>query len=304
MTTWTGARKFCVRKVLEKVQIMNKQPLVILFYITITLLFFVEISPVNGDPGTAAATQPEDFDIPPFAKEMLEKEGLTVEDLKTDRELRSKWLKKFQTMQARKEDKPSAKRSYAASVGAGFLNPVPAKDFYKVLVDNNLFRPLGYRKRKPGSPFELIATVVDRETDKSKALIRSNSDQKIYYVGVGEEFASAKVEMIESLKVKLLHDGKSKEFRASKEGFLSGGGDDRDKPDSAKGEKPPPKSERRDFNREDMRRKLRDVSPEERRKLIREMMRKRRKGASKGGSGGGSGGESAPRSADRKEKGK
>lgn len=270
---------------------MNKR--LLLLFIT-TGLFCVGISLVNGGVDAAEATQPGDFDIPPFAREMLEKEGITIDDLKNNPELHKEWLKKFQKMQGKKEEKRSGEHSHAAHPGMD-LNPTPREGFYKIIVENSLFRPLGYTKPKPGPPFQLIATFVDRETDKSKALIRSNRDRKDYYVGVGEEFASAKVEKIESLKVTLLHEGESKEFHASKEGFLGGRGGDRGghgdrgkgvhrgKPSPTEGRKSSPKFDRKGFNPEDMRRKLRDLPPNERRKVMRKMIEGRGKRRSEGG---------------------
>ena len=241
----------------------------LLFYITIAL-FSIRILPVSGD-----------MDIPPLAMEVLEKKGITIADLQNNPELRKKWLRNFRDMGGKKEnDKTSGKHSRPEGVGVD-LNPAP--QFYKVVIDNNLFRPLGYRRAKPGPPFELIATVVDRNWGGSKALIRSNADRQVYYVGVGEEFAGAKVEMIEPLKVKVFHHGKSQEFRASTGEFLGGRGDDRKPSSRMRNGESAPKSGRRDsnsggrdFNFEGMERKLRDLPPEARKKLMRQMMRKLR----------------------------
>lgn len=235
----------------------------VLLYITIAL-FSIRILPVSGD-----------MDIPPFAKEILEKKGITIADLQRDPELRKKWLRKFRDMGGKKENGKT-------SEGVGIdLNPAP--QFYKVITENNLFRPLGYREAKPGPPFELIATVVNHESAGSKALIRSNADRQVYYVGVGEEFAGAKVEFIEPLKVTVFHHGKSQEFRASTGEFLGGGRDEWKPPHQMRNSESAPKPERNDLNFgrkepnfEGMERKLRDLPPEARRKFMREMMRKRR----------------------------
>ena len=264
-------QKFCFRKADGKEEAVNKQQQGLLFRIALALLF-VGISPANGDSDAFVGKQFKDFDLLPFAKKMLEKEGITVADLKNDPELRRKWLKKFQDRQRKKEEDANS-------------SSAPQKDFYTVIIDNNLFRPLGYRK-EPGPPFELIATVVDHATSKSRALIRSNADGKIYYVGVGENFASAKVEKIESLKVTLLYHGESKEFRASEQNFLSGGGSNKEKQPSEEGEKPAPKPERKKF-RDDSNRgmieKMREkLSAEEREKIRYKMMEERRRRASEG----------------------
>ena len=59
-------------------------------------------------------------------------------DLKNDRELHSERLPQRQEMRDKKEieGKPSA------------------ANFYRVIVTNNLFRPLGYRKPKQGPSFQ------------------------------------------------------------------------------------------------------------------------------------------------------
>ena len=215
------------------------------------------------------------MEIPPFAQELLEKKGITIADLQHDPELRKKWLRKFREMGGKK-----VKDKTADGVGVD-LNPAP--QFYKVITENNLFRPLGYRKAKPGPPFELIATVVNHGVAGSKALIRSNADRQVYYVGVGEEFAGAKIEMIEPLKVTVFHRGKSQNFHASTGEFLGGGGGEGTRQHWMKNRESAPKSERNDPNPdhrepgfEGMERKLRDLPPEARRQFMREMMRKRR----------------------------
>ena len=235
----------------------------LLFYIAIAF-FTIRILPVSGE-----------MDIPPFAKEILEKEGISISDLHKDPELRKKWLRKFRDMGGKEQNDKAPK-----DVGVD-LNPDP--QFYKVITENNLFRPLGYRKEKPGPPFELIATVVNHESSESKALIRSNADQQVYYVGVGEEFAGAKIELIEPLKVMVFHRGESQEFRASTGGFLGGGGHERKHQPRTRNRDSAAKSEGRESNFgrgdrefEGMERKLRHLPPEERRKFMREMMRKRR----------------------------
>lgn len=239
---------------------MNKH---LLLFITIAL-FAIRILPVSGD-----------MEIPPFAKEILEKKGISITDLQKAPELRKKWLRKFRDMGGKKESDKTSE-----DVGVD-LNPDP--QFYKVITENNLFRPLGYRKEKPGPPFELIATVVNHGPTGSKALIRSNADRQVHYVSVGEEFAGAKVESIEPLKVKVFHHGTSQEFRASTGGFLGGGGHGRKPQERMRNRESTEKSEgmdtnfgRRDRNFEGMERKLRDLPPEARRKFMREMMRKRR----------------------------
>ena len=174
-------------------------------------------SRAESDSVPPIATRTGNFDLPPFAKEMLNKAGLTTEDLKNDPELRRKWLERFQGLRGVPAGSKRKK-------GARTRQRPSQTNFYKVIVDNNLFRPLGYRPPKRGPAFQLIATLIDRETDESKALIQNNTNRQIHYVRVGEEFAGAKVEKIESFKVTLFHNGKSQELNIPRGGLIGKGG--------------------------------------------------------------------------------
>lgn len=94
--------------------------------------------------------------------------------------------------------------------------PIPRttvpSDFYQVIVTNNLFRPLGWRKPKSNPAFELIATVI-KPNGKHKALIRNTKNRKLYYVTVGELAGEAIVEKIEAHRVTLNRNGESRVYR-------------------------------------------------------------------------------------------
>jgi len=129
-------------------------------------------------------------------KKMLEKEGVTITDLKDDEGLRSEWLPQLREMRDKREmgGKPSA------------------TSFYGVIITNNLFRPLGYRKPRQGPLFQLVATVIDSENGESRALVQNNRNRRIHYVTAGEAFADAKVKRIEPKSITLLLDEGLEEF--------------------------------------------------------------------------------------------
>lgn len=149
---------------------------------------------------TQEPTRNEDygaFKLPPKVVELLRKEGVTFADLKNDSNLRRKWLQRLRVLGGVEPAKP-------AGIG---------DDFYQVIITNNLFRPLGYRKPRPPPPYRLIATVTNHEHGTNKALLRRNKDGRMYYVEIGEMFDGAKVERIGPKSVTLLIDGQSKVFR-------------------------------------------------------------------------------------------
>ncbi len=136
-----------------------------------------------------------EFNLPPKVMELLRKEGVTISDLKNDSNLRRKWLNRLRVLGGAKPAKPAG------------------DDFYQVIITNNLFRPLGYRKPSPPPPYQLIATVINHGQATNKALLRRRKDGRMYYVGIGEVFSGAKVERIEPKSVTLLIGGQSMKFR-------------------------------------------------------------------------------------------
>ena len=159
------------------------------------LLVIIGVYPI-GSQNAQIQDSNRELSVPSRVEEAPEKDKMTIANLKNDKELHSERLPQLREMQDKKEmeGKPSA------------------ASFYGVIVTNNLFRPLGYTKPRQGPSFQLIATVVDSENGKSKALVQNSKDRRIHYVTVGETFAGAKVKRIEPKRITLLLDGGSKEF--------------------------------------------------------------------------------------------
>ena len=67
-------------------------------------------------------------------------------------------------------------------------------EYYRPIVANNLFRPLGWKQPDTSPKYELIATVIS-ETYK-KAYIRDTRNGRDYYVGIGDNVGSSVVEDI------------------------------------------------------------------------------------------------------------
>lgn len=173
----------------------------VLGVVSIIPVLGISVSLIDADNGETQ--QPAwneeygEFKLPPKVAELLRKEGVTVADLKNDSNLRRKWLQRLRVLGGVESKKP---------VGIG-------DDFYQVIITNNLFRPLGYRKPSPPPPYQLIATVINHGQATNKALFRRRKDGRMYYVGLGEVFGGAKVERIEPKSVTLLIGGQSMKFR-------------------------------------------------------------------------------------------
>ena len=75
---------------------------------------------------------------------------------------------------------------------------------YQVIVDKNLFRPLGWGGEKPNNPFRLVGTVIDSSSQKGKAIITRGENPEIFFVSEGDIIGNGyKVEEISANKVKL-----------------------------------------------------------------------------------------------------
>ena len=86
--------------------------------------------------------------------------------------------------------------------------PHNPESFYQFVIDNNLFRPLGWRTPKKQPNYTLIGTAVSENIAASKAFILERSLDHMHIVKVGDVFGEALVKVIESKRVILNEAGK------------------------------------------------------------------------------------------------
>ena len=101
------------------------------------------------------------------------------------------------------------------------------EEYYKVIVDNNLFRPLGWRPPNNKPRYTLIGTWISSNSMIAKALILEQRSNQTYYVSIGEKVGEATVESIKSDQVSLDLSGDIKMVKSESMQFLSGGGKNR-----------------------------------------------------------------------------
>ena len=150
-------------------------------------------------------------------------------------------------------------------------------DFYRVIVENNLFRPLGWQRPNREPQYALIATLIGSERGFAKAFIMERRSNQHYYVSVGEKVGNAVIKRIKSNEVVLYEVGKRMTIRAESSQFLSGSG--------GKGGEPPPSNrenrpDRNSDNRGDkqpnlngMKNRFQNASPEEIQRMKEEFRR-------------------------------
>ena len=171
------------------------------------------------------------------------------------------------------------------------------QDYYHVIIENNLFRSLGWKKRKRGPSYELIGTWIESDGKIAKALVVEKRSNQIHYVSAGDKFGDATVEKIEPNQVSLKTSEKVLTLKGASVGFLTGTSrsDDKSRGEDSSGtsrgrssdEEREGKRENRDNAGQEwtqMREKFRSTSPEERREMIEEF--RRRSGAGQRGRSG------------------
>ncbi|RKU09500.1 hypothetical protein C6503_21320 [Candidatus Poribacteria bacterium] len=87
--------------------------------------------------------------------------------------------------------------------------------FKRTIIDNNLFRPLGWTPPRRVEPYRLIGTILPRDVNTPpKAIIQSTAGQKTYIVSIGEKIdALTEVVSIESKQAVLSINGEQRVLR-------------------------------------------------------------------------------------------
>lgn len=76
------------------------------------------------------------------------------------------------------------------AVRSSALSAVPATptSFYRIIINNNLFRPLGWRPPRPREPYRLLGTILPKNADASpNAIIQTTAGNKTYIVSTGDK---------------------------------------------------------------------------------------------------------------------
>lgn len=167
-------------------------------------------------------------------------------------------------------------------------------DYYRVIIENNLFRPLGWQRPNRNPDYALIATWIGTRGTVAKALVTEQRSNQLYYVARGEKVGDAVIEKIEANQVSLKVSDDIVTLKTEGIQFLSGssrsddkrgeGGESAEGEERSRDERRGESAERRGGNRERdaLREWLRTASPEERRRKL-EGIRRQRGGGRRGG---------------------
>ena len=103
-------------------------------------------------------------------------------------------------------------------------------DFYKVIINNNIFRPLGWRPPNREPQYTLIGAAINPNGTKMEAFISEERSNEFYIVGVGDKVGEAVVKEIQQKKVTLDKNGETITLRKGNMQFLKSGGSRRSSP--------------------------------------------------------------------------
>ena len=90
-----------------------------------------------------------------------------------------------------------------------------AESFKRTIVENNLFRPLGWSPPRPVEPYRLIGTILPRSgTTPPRAILQTTAGEQTYIVSLGDKIdALTEVVSIESKSVVLERGGQQRTLR-------------------------------------------------------------------------------------------
>lgn len=118
------------------------------------------------------------------------------------------------TRTAKPETHPTVRRPQR-NEGMETLKPFQDSDFYRTIIDNNIFRPLGWTPPRPTEPYRLMGTILPcSENTPPTAIIQSTAGNTTYIVTTGEPLdASTEVVSIEAKQVVLSTNGQRRTLK-------------------------------------------------------------------------------------------
>lgn len=108
------------------------------------------------------------------------------------------------------------------SPSQGTLKFFQKSDFYRTIIDNNLFRPLGWTPPRPREPYRLIGTLIPTDANTPKqAILQRTPAGRTYTVTIGETLDNdTKVVDISSKQVTLSTAGVQRSLKLNRSSWL------------------------------------------------------------------------------------
>ena len=106
------------------------------------------------------------------------------------------------------------------------VKPHDHTDYYQIIVDNNLFRSLGWKPPNEESEYTLIGISFDPIGDRSEAFVLEKRSNQFHIVSVGEKIGDVTIKDIAEKTVSLYKDGEVITLNSRSVGFLGSVGEE------------------------------------------------------------------------------
>ena len=93
--------------------------------------------------------------------------------------------------------------------------------FYRTIIENNIFRPLGWTPPKPTPVYRLLGTVISTDGTSLQAILQEIASERLHFLRVGDSVGDATVTEILSKEVKLDKAGRRISLKMDRLQFLS-----------------------------------------------------------------------------------
>ena len=210
---------------------------------------------------------------------------------------------KMQEMIKAKEQAGTQRNRFRQRQNRGTVDFGENTAFYKVIIDNNLFRPLGWTPPNNEPAYSLVGTAVGADGVIAQATLLEKRSNRYHFVTIGEKLGDVTVKDIQVKQVVLEKDGEPITLKTDAIQFLTTKRDGGGKADEGGSEKEGGDHTARNqaksrqqievkeqievlgINQKDLAAKLKNASPEERQEIMREVRRRAgaRRAANRGG---------------------
>ena len=203
----------------------------LVFYLVVLLVVTSQFRAISAEgDGSADAEGKIKFNKKNEKNKSLKVQKATVnldQNDQREEEKRKKTAEPVQEKDSRREQVRENGLDGNRKVNFRSISTESGEEYYKVIVDNNLFRPLGWRSPNNKPRYTLIGTWISSNSMIAKALILEQRSNQTYYVSIGDKVGEATVESIKSNQVSLDLSGDIKMVKSESMQFLSGGGKNR-----------------------------------------------------------------------------
>ena len=93
--------------------------------------------------------------------------------------------------------------------------------FYRTIIENNIFRPLGWTPPKPTPVYRLLGTVISTDGTGVQAILQEIASERLHFLTVGDKVGDAMVTEILSKQVTLDNAGQAVMLKMGRLQFLS-----------------------------------------------------------------------------------